>query len=376
MRFAHIADTHLGYRQYGLFERETDFYDHYSRLIDKIIEEKPDFIIHSGDLFETSRPPTKALLTAQENFLKLKDAKIPVYAIAGNHDIVMRKNALPPQVLYKKFGLKLIGPKNQFYDHEGVFIGGSPYRSKYHSKSLLNNLEKLENAAQEYKKKIIVLHQAIDKYLPFEFELKVGDLPNSFNYYAMGHLHTRILEDFGEGKLAYPGCPEIWRMDELGNYRKRGKGFNLVDMDEDIPAVEEVNVKISRKLLQRRIDYSNFDEEIKELRDLILKIDKKPIVELVIKGKSYNRSLVHENLNKLFMDITLQIRSKYESATVPETGDIEIGSLNIHDLMIERLKEYDEKTAEYSVAIFERLSSGHNEDAAVITKKFFDEEFQ
>lgn len=372
MRFAHIADTHLGYRQYGLFEREIDFYNHYTCLIDKIIEEKPDFVIHSGDLFETSRPPTKALLTAQENFLKLKEEKIPVYAVAGNHDIVMRKNALPPQVLYKKFGLKLIGPKNPYYNHEGIFIGGSPYRSKYHSKSLLNSIEKLENASKEYNKKVIVLHQSIDKYLPFEFELKIGDIPTSFNYYAFGHLHTRILEDFGEGKLAYPGCPEIWRMDELGNYKKRGKGFNLVDLEEDIPAVEEVNVKISRRILQRRVKYSNFDEEIKQLRDLILKLDKKPIVELIIEGKSYNRSLVHDNLNKLFNDITLQIRPKYESEAVPETGIMETRSLNIHDLMVERLDEYDEEISDFAVALFEILSSNQNEEAATVTKKFYE----
>ena len=163
MLIAHIADTHLGYRQYGLFEREIDFYNHFNILIDKIIEEKPDFLIHSGDLFESSRPPTKALLTVQENFLKLKEENIPVYAIAGNHDIVMRKNALPPQVLYKKFGLRLIGSKNPYFIHEDVFIGGSPYRSKYHSKSLLNSIESLENDAKSYKKKIIILHQSIDK---------------------------------------------------------------------------------------------------------------------------------------------------------------------------------------------------------------------
>jgi exonuclease SbcD len=373
MIFAHIADTHLGYRQYGLFEREIDFYNHYNDLIDKIINQKPDFVIHSGDLFDNSRPPTKALLTAQENFLKLKDENIPVYAIAGNHDIVMRKNALPPQVLYKKFGVKLIGPKNPYYIHDDVFIGGTPYRSKYHSKSLLKSIEDLENEAKSYKKKIIVLHQSIDKYLPFEFELKIGDLPSSFNYYALGHIHARILEDFGEGKLAFPGCPEIWRMDELGNYKKRGKGFNLVDINEDIPSVEEVNVKLSRKILQRRIKYSNFDEEITQLKELILKIDKKPIVELIIEGKKYNRSMVHDNLNKIFTDITLQIRPKYESAEIPEHEIIESKTLNIQELMMERLKDYDDEISDLALELFARLSVGHNDEAAIIAKKFYGE---
>lgn len=373
MRFAHIADTHLGYRQYGLHERETDFYDHYTVLIDKIIDEKPDFLIHSGDLFETSRPPTKALLTAQENFLRLKKADIPVYAIAGNHDIVMRKNALPPQVLYKKFGLKLIGPKNPYYDNEGVFIGGSPYRSKYHAKALLDSMETLEYNSREFKKKILVLHQSIDKYLPFEFELKIGDVPQSFNYYAFGHLHTRILEDFGEGKLAYPGCPEIWRMDEIVNYKKKGKGFNLVSLEEDIVEVEEVRLKLQRKILRKRVDYSNFDSETKKLKDLISKIDKKPILELIIHGKSYNRSIVHDDLNNLFNDITLQLRPKYESESV--TGDefADRGTLNIRDLMAERLDEYDEDISDFTIALFERLANGNLEDAGSITRKFYEE---
>ena len=38
MKFAHLADTHLGYRQYGLFEREKDFYEVFEKVIDKIIE--------------------------------------------------------------------------------------------------------------------------------------------------------------------------------------------------------------------------------------------------------------------------------------------------------------------------------------------------
>ena len=38
MRFAHLSDSHLGYRQFGILEREQDFYDVFARNIDKIIE--------------------------------------------------------------------------------------------------------------------------------------------------------------------------------------------------------------------------------------------------------------------------------------------------------------------------------------------------
>ena len=129
MQFIHMADTHLGYRQYGLSERENDFFEVFDQAIDEVVAEHPDFVIHSGDLFEYSRPPTKALLIAQNGIIKLKNAQIPIYAVAGNHDIVMRKNALPPQILYKDFGLKLISPKNPYYIEGNLFIGGAPYAS-------------------------------------------------------------------------------------------------------------------------------------------------------------------------------------------------------------------------------------------------------
>ena len=44
IKFAHLADTHLGYRQFGLLEREKDFYEVFDKIIDKIIEEKVDFV--------------------------------------------------------------------------------------------------------------------------------------------------------------------------------------------------------------------------------------------------------------------------------------------------------------------------------------------
>jgi len=75
MRFAHLADSHLGYRQYGLLERENDFYEVFDKTIDKIIESDVDFVIHSGDLFEIAKPSPEAIFGFQQSFLKIKRSK-------------------------------------------------------------------------------------------------------------------------------------------------------------------------------------------------------------------------------------------------------------------------------------------------------------
>ena len=81
-----MADNHLGYRQYGLYQREIDYYDTFKTAIKKILELRPDFVIHSGDLFEFFRSPPKALFEVQKGLKKLQEKNIPVYAIPGNHD--------------------------------------------------------------------------------------------------------------------------------------------------------------------------------------------------------------------------------------------------------------------------------------------------
>ncbi|MEM3252505.1 MAG: metallophosphoesterase, partial [Thermoplasmata archaeon] len=67
----HISDTHLGYRQYMLGERETDFYDSFEKVIDLAREEHVDMIVHSGDIFETSRPPNQALKVFKDTLMRI-----------------------------------------------------------------------------------------------------------------------------------------------------------------------------------------------------------------------------------------------------------------------------------------------------------------
>lgn len=376
MKFAHLADTHLGYRQYGLFDRETDFYNVFNNIIDKIIEERPDFVIHSGDLFEFSRPPTTALLKVQQGLLALKEADIPVFAIAGNHDIIMRKNAIPPHVLFRELGLKVISPNNPYFIKDDIFIGGTPYVSKHQSTYLSETLKELDQISQNYDKRVLVLHQGIDKYLPFEYELELADIPESFHYYAMGHIHTRIIDNFGEGKLAYPGSTEIWKSDELASYKSKGKGFYMVDMVGDEPEIEAINMEMGREFIRENIYYPEIQTEIEKLKNYISTLKQKPLLNLTVEGGNFNRSEVFEELNNAFSDICLSIRPNFKSQSLQDAEEMlkDAGAINPRKLLVEHLNEFeDPKITELGLSLLNEMSEGKTDNAEALTKKFYGE---
>lgn len=377
MQFVHMADTHLGYRQYGLSERENDFLNVFNNAINEIINERPDFIIHSGDLFEYSRPPTKALLTAQAGISHLKNEKIPIYAIAGNHDIVMKKNSIPPQILYKDFGLKIISPKNPYFIEKDVFIGGAPYSSSYTSKHLVERLENIEKISSDYKKTILVLHQGIDRYIPYEYEIKIGEVPQTFNYCAFGHIHERIVDDFGEGKLAYPGSTEIWRSNEVEGYKKNGKGFYLVDISGDLPEIEKIDIKLPREFLKETIQYIQLKEEIIRINNFIMKLKEKPLLNITVTGGNFSRSEVYEIINQAFSNNCLSVRSKYLPDIIDENlniNNMEKDTFNIKRIIKEHLKDFNnEKVSNLAIELYKEMSEGNFDKAKDMTKKFYEE---
>ncbi|MDZ7314180.1 MAG: DNA repair exonuclease [candidate division KSB1 bacterium] len=92
MRFIHFADTHLGYSDYskvdpvtGVNRREQDFYQAWWHVINAVLAEQPDFVVHAGDLFQSPRPNNRAIAVALEGLARLADANIPLVMIAGNH---------------------------------------------------------------------------------------------------------------------------------------------------------------------------------------------------------------------------------------------------------------------------------------------------
>jgi exonuclease SbcD len=83
MHLIHIADTHLGLAAFnrldpesGMNLREKQVYDNFLSAIDAIIKEKPDVLVHTGDLFDVVKPRTRAYTTVLEALERLHAADI------------------------------------------------------------------------------------------------------------------------------------------------------------------------------------------------------------------------------------------------------------------------------------------------------------
>ena len=86
MRILHTSDWHLGktLESKTRYKEQQHFID---EMLDIIKREKPDAVIISGDVFDTSNPPAAAEAMFFNSIVRFSEDGIrPVIVTAGNHD--------------------------------------------------------------------------------------------------------------------------------------------------------------------------------------------------------------------------------------------------------------------------------------------------
>lgn len=105
MRGVMAADTHLGFRAYARTEngrnaREQDVERAWSRLVDLVVEQQPDFFSISGDVFHTVRPSLHAVKAYRDGLRRIsEETSADVVVIPGNHDCPKTAETLSPCVI-------------------------------------------------------------------------------------------------------------------------------------------------------------------------------------------------------------------------------------------------------------------------------------
>ena len=236
MRFAHLADCHIGgwrepkLRDLGLKSFEA--------ALTICVQEKVDFILISGDLFDTALPPLD-LVKRVTYLLKEMDSRgMKVYVIPGSHDYSVTGKTMID--VFEKAGLvkNVMRFENGKFaltqDKGNVIIGGIGGKRGGREVEDYKKLRLDVSGLPGFK--IFMFHSLLTEFKGKDLEkvesLDLKWLPKGFNYYAGGHPHFVQTKQVGQGIVAYPGPVFPNNFKELSELKYGG--FNIVNVTDKV----------------------------------------------------------------------------------------------------------------------------------------------
>ncbi|MGC8894978.1 MAG: metallophosphoesterase family protein [candidate division WOR-3 bacterium] len=277
MKFVHIADTHIGCSQMGLPEREEDFREAFSEIVEMTLELAPQALVHAGDLFERPRPSNKDILFVAEKLLRLMKAGIEVLLVTGNHDKRSVRGEVAPQGIFELLGAKVfsVAENRMRYTVDGVEFWGLPYMTR--KDELLRYISDMGEKAR--RPAILVLHQYA--YPPTSLIpcLYPQDIPPVFSYGAFGHWHIPWI---GE-RYAFPGASEARELSvEEANIKARC--IYLIEVDDAGVRVEPHFLTRTRPFFYLDCWEDELLEKLSGIGEKLGSLAKKPMLRIKLRG--------------------------------------------------------------------------------------------
>ena len=174
------------------------FFTQSEEVIKKAIDDhKIDFIIHSGDFFNRSKPPPEVVDRAVKPFSETANKGIPIYLLPGNHE----RGKLPFGLLHYQDNINVFkDPRSFTFKKKGIIIQltGFPYIRHYARDKFTEVVKQASKHDFTVKPhyRIFVTHQLIEGSRVYNYVFRSGhnviqssDVPMVFNYIACGHVH-------------------------------------------------------------------------------------------------------------------------------------------------------------------------------------------
>lgn len=343
LKIVHFSDTHLGFNDLDILneeninQREADFYDAFSQVVEQIKEIKPEYIIHTGDLFHRSSPSNRAITFALEKFKIIDALNIPMIMIAGNHSTPRTNLSSPILKIFENFK-NIYVSYNQEYkkvEFEDVVFHTLPHMND--DTKALSQIEVCEQNVDENKKNIMMLHCSVGAhYLMAEFGEWVYPKDKEYifekmDYVALGHWHG-----FGRvGKyenVYYSGSTERTSLNDKRNH----KGFALVTLDEALHVkYKEIDI---RPIKIYEIDCEDFKSSVEALH---VKDIQDALIEVKLQNLTSLQSIdIQTNDIKELFDGALHVSIKREFKKTDSEGEItDIEVLSLEEYFLEHIKE-------------------------------------
>lgn len=297
MKFLHLADLHLGkiLQEQSLIEDQEYMLNQIIEIIEK---ENIDAVLISGDVYDRSVPPAEAV-NLLDCFLKtlIKEIKIKVFMIAGNHDskdrLAFGSKIFEDEGLYIESKYNGDLRKVELQDEYGKLnIYMLPFVKPIEVKQFFeDDLENNYNTAinkiiskekiNVKERNIILVHQFVTAGMvePERTESEVLSLGgienvdvsnfNDFDYVAIGHVHRP--QKIGRDTARYAGTMLKYSFSEINHNKTipiielKDKGdinINLVQLNP-LRDMREIKGPIEELIKQENYECGNTNDYIK-----------------------------------------------------------------------------------------------------------------
>lgn len=333
VKVLHCADLHLGAELSSLGniakERRQELLSTFIKIASICRDEKVDFLLISGDLFEGSNIDMNTIRTVKETLASIPDTIVAISP--GNHDYMAIDSPFADNDWSSNVHIFKTDMERIDFEDKGVCLWGAAFRSTYVTKAALQSIFRVDKS----KINICVIHgdlvsnYQLSNYNPVS-PMHIGS--TGMDYIALGHIHKNSeIFNIGTTWYAYPGCPEGMGFDELddkgvliGNIHKGSVDLHFrpiclrknIELRTDITSSKsDVEVAdIIRNKMMKDYGASYRDHLYKVVLEGALEEDYTPDVSAIsarLKGEAYylkirDNTHVQVDLESLSMETSLK----------------------------------------------------------------------
>lgn len=221
------SDNHLGayyarFRPDRLEQRRRALQRGFERVVDAAVERGADVFLHAGDLFDRPDPRNAERCFVAKQIRRLRDAGIPVFAVAGNHDSPRSYGydggTLPQEEMEALGAIYLFGDRTRFQCQD-IVLRGSRVCVWGMSCDVNRPVDAcpLEDCVDQHERggdlDLVLLHHGVEGWAPpfaAEPSLTRANLDRlQTDGVCVGHLHARNEARLSNGALLLnPGATE------------------------------------------------------------------------------------------------------------------------------------------------------------------------
>ncbi len=246
MKLAHIADVHLGFRRYhrhtagGINQREADVAGAFRRVVDGVLQAKPDVVLIVGDFFHSVRPSNQAIIFAFQQLTRLRQAlpDAPLILIAGNHDTPRSRETGEILTLFTELGVEVVAreARRLSYPELDLSILAVPHQA------LIGEDQPEIRPAGGERYQVLASHVEVEGTFPSDAGspeyggalLRSGDWdPAEWSYVALGHYHVQhkvAANAWYSGAIEYTSTNPWGELADEAERGISGKAWLLADL--------------------------------------------------------------------------------------------------------------------------------------------------